>query len=298
MNIEQLKNALEIAKTKSINKAAENLYLSQPNLSRSIKNLEAELGFKIFSRSQNGVEITIQGQDFLAHASNIVNELETISLIGHPTKEEQKFSISVPKAAYISKAFSSFIEKIDHNRSLSIDFKESSPIGAIENMMLHNFNLGIVRFREDFETFFNAFFEEEGFSAREICRFPYYAALSKDDPLANKDVLTKKDFKNYIEIVHGDSYLPGMKYNDVELSNKTIRMYDSMGQLALLKAIKNSFMLVFPLDSNTLEKYNLVTRPIEDYHCLYKDILVFRKNYNPSKYDKLFVDELEAQIRK
>ena len=51
MRIEQLKYVVEIAKTKSINQAAANLYLSQPNLSKAVKALEEELGCVLIQRT-------------------------------------------------------------------------------------------------------------------------------------------------------------------------------------------------------------------------------------------------------
>ena len=55
MNILHLKYAVEVAKTRSISKAAENLYMGQPNLSRAIKELEESLGITIFRRTTKGI---------------------------------------------------------------------------------------------------------------------------------------------------------------------------------------------------------------------------------------------------
>ena len=62
MNILHMKYAVEVANTRSISKAAENLYTSQPNLSRAIQSLENDLKIKIFKRSSKGHEITIDGE--------------------------------------------------------------------------------------------------------------------------------------------------------------------------------------------------------------------------------------------
>ena len=63
MNLQQLKYAVEIARVGSISKAAKNLYMGQPNLSKSIKELEAELGQTLFSRTARGVQPTRAGED-------------------------------------------------------------------------------------------------------------------------------------------------------------------------------------------------------------------------------------------
>ena len=84
MNIEYIKYAVGIAKTKSINKASENLYISQPNLSRTIVKLEEELGFKIFIRSKQGIELTMEGKEFLYYAESMLEEYDHICAINTP----------------------------------------------------------------------------------------------------------------------------------------------------------------------------------------------------------------------
>lgn len=68
MNLLHLKYAIEIEKTQSINKAAENLYMGQPNLSRAIKELERSMGVKIFQRTSKGMIPTPEGIEFLGYA--------------------------------------------------------------------------------------------------------------------------------------------------------------------------------------------------------------------------------------
>lgn len=68
MNILHLKYAVEVEKTRSISKAAENLFMGQPNLSRAVKELEESLGITIFKRTSKGILITPQGEEFLQHA--------------------------------------------------------------------------------------------------------------------------------------------------------------------------------------------------------------------------------------
>ena len=72
MNLVHLKYAVEVAETGSINKASEKLYVSQPNLSRAIKDLEASLGVTIFDRSAKGMVLTPDGEVFVRYARSIL----------------------------------------------------------------------------------------------------------------------------------------------------------------------------------------------------------------------------------
>ena len=73
MNVLHMKYALAVAKSGSINKAAEQLLMNQPNLSRAIRELEASVGTEIFSRSAKGMEVTPDGEKFLRYAENITD---------------------------------------------------------------------------------------------------------------------------------------------------------------------------------------------------------------------------------
>ena len=76
MNIIHLKYAVEIEKTRSISKAAENLFMAQPNLSRAIKELEESIGIAIFNRTPKGITVTPDGEEFLHHARKILRQVE------------------------------------------------------------------------------------------------------------------------------------------------------------------------------------------------------------------------------
>ena len=99
MNILHMKYVVSVAENGSINKAAEELHVAQPNLSRIIKEMEADLGIKFFRRSSRGMTLTPEGEEFVGRARRIleqVDEMEDLYKGGNDKK--QRFSISVPRA--------------------------------------------------------------------------------------------------------------------------------------------------------------------------------------------------------
>ena len=95
MNILHLKYAVEIAKTGSLNKAAENLYMGQPNLSRAIRELETSLGITIFERTSRGMIVTADGEEFLQYARRILAQIDEMeSLFRDGRQHRQTFSLS------------------------------------------------------------------------------------------------------------------------------------------------------------------------------------------------------------
>ena len=95
LKLEQISYILEIAKQGSIGKAAKKLYMSQPNLSMSIRMLEEELGFKIFDRSNSGVELTAKGMELLQYGEEIERNMDLIRNMNTIAKDEKvNFRIS------------------------------------------------------------------------------------------------------------------------------------------------------------------------------------------------------------
>ena len=136
MNILHLKYATEIAKTKSISKAAENLYMGQPNLSRAIKELEEHIGITIFKRTSKGITVTDDGEEFLRYARRIIAQVEQVEDIYINGKRKvQQFSASVPRASYISDAFTEFSKKINTGSPAEFFYKETNSMKTINNVL-------------------------------------------------------------------------------------------------------------------------------------------------------------------
>ena len=99
MRIEQLTYFLEVAKTHSINKAAENLFVTQPGLSDSIKKMESELGLKLLNRSKTGVSLTESGKIVVQHAYTILEAYEDmlrdLSIVNSPEHAELKGTVTI-----------------------------------------------------------------------------------------------------------------------------------------------------------------------------------------------------------
>ena len=106
MNLLQVKYALTVAKTGSLSKASEELLIAVPNISRSIKELESDLNITIFERTTKGMQLTLEGEEFLGFAKGILEQIDQVeNYYKHGAPQKQKFSISVPRACYISEAF-------------------------------------------------------------------------------------------------------------------------------------------------------------------------------------------------
>lgn len=301
MNIAHLKYALEIANTKSISSAAEKLFMGQPNLSRAIKELEENLNITIFNRTPKGITVTPEGEDFLRYARRIVGEVDELEeVFKNGARASQRFSACVPRASYISYAFTQFAKTLETDAPADIFYKETNSSRTINNVVKGDYNLGIVRFGTVFEQYFKSLFDEKHLVDKVITEFKYNLLMSKDHQLADKKEISLKDLAPYIEITHADPYVPSLPLIDVkkeELSkyvDKHIYIFERGSQFELLSQVENSFMWVSSAPKDLCEKYNLVQKQCVDNEKLYRDVLIYRNGYKLTDLDNIFINAVES----
>lgn len=304
MNLLHMKHALEVAKHGSLGKASEVLLIAAPNISRSIKELEADLGITIFERTQNGMKLTPAGEEFLDFAKSILGQIEQVENYykqGHPKK--QTFSLSAPRGSYICEAFAEFSKALTKDAA-EIFYKETNSQRTIHNMINHDYKLGIVRYAENYDMYFKTMLDEKGFIYELVTEFSYKIIVSKDSALAKLDVITFDDLVDYIEIAHADPYVPSMPISKVvkeELPdniNRRIFVFERASQFELLTRNLETFMWVSPIPQNLLDRYGLVQKECVDNRKIYKDLLIYKRGYKLTKLDKQFITALCEAKRK
>lgn len=304
MNILHMKYAVEVANAGSINRAAETLLVAQPNLSRSIKELEADLGITIFDRSAKGMVLTEEGRRFVGYAKKILAQIDEVEMMykaGHPAR--QQFSVCVPRASYIAHAFARFSGGIA-DEPAEIFYEETNSKCVIDKVLHSDYRLGIIRYAENYDKYFKTVFEEKGLEYELITEFHYMLAMRADSPLNEKQEIRYPDLRPYIEIAHADPFVPSLALAEVKKeelpgdSNRRIFVFERASQFELLSGNPETFMWVSPVPDELLERYGLVQRGCPDNRKLYKDVLIYRKGYRLTKLDNLFITELCASKRR
>ncbi len=298
MNLLHMKHALEVAKAGSLGKASEVLLIAVPNISRSIKELEADLGITIFERTSKGMILTPAGEEFINFAKDILDQIEEVEKFyksGSPKK--QKFSISVPRASYIAEAFAEFSKSLTKDAA-EIFYKETNAQRAIQNILNHDYKLGIIRYGENYDKYFKEMLDEKGIHYELITEFTYVLLMSAANPLVLKEKIMYDDLTEYIEIAHADPYVPSMPLSKVikeELPDNVERrifIYERAIQFELLSKNTETFMWVSPIPRDLLERYNLVQKKCVSNKRVYRDVLIYRKDYKLSELDRQFITEL------
>lgn len=299
MNLLHLKYALEVAACHSISKAADNLYMNQPNLSRAIKELEDTLNITIFNRTSKGITLTPDGQEFIEYAKRILSQVEEVeNLYKGENERKLKFSISVPRASYISEAFVEFARKIDQTKQIELLYKETNAIRAIRNIMQSDYKLGIIRYQLRFDEQFRKLLVDKELDSEVICEFSHVALMSKNSKLASKKSVLYSDLEDCIEVAHADPFVPSLPVSEVQKEefidsiSKRIFVFERASQFELLEKVNNSFMWVSHVPQDLLDKYGLVQIPCSDDNRIYKDVLIYQSGYKFSKLDNDFIAEI------
>ncbi|MBE5758662.1 MAG: LysR family transcriptional regulator [Clostridiales bacterium] len=304
MNLLHMKYAIEVARLGSLNKAAETLLIAQPNISRSIKELEGSLGITIFNRSAKGMDLTPEGEEFISYAKSIMKQIDEVEMLyKNGGEKKQRFSISVPRACYISDAFAAFSKSIEAAPA-EIFYKETNSQRTINNVLNNDYKLGIIRYAENYDKYFKTMLEEKGLGYEMIAEFSYILIMSSKNPLAKKEEIYFDDLVPYIEIAHADPYVPSLPLSKVvkeELPDnidRRIYIFERASQFDLLSENHETFMWVSPASEKILSRYDLVQRRCSENRKIYKDVLIYREGYKFSKLDKIFITELCNARRK
>ena len=144
MTLTQLKYAITVAECGSMNEAAKELFISQPSLSSSIKDLETETGVQIFRRTNRGISLTPQGEEFLGYARQVVEQYELMETKYIDKSEvKKKFSVSMQHYTF---AVNAFIEMVKQFGMDEYEFavREEKTYEVIEDVRDFRSGIGIL----------------------------------------------------------------------------------------------------------------------------------------------------------
>lgn len=197
MTLQQLIYVVTVAQTGSVNKAAQELFLAQSSLSASIRNLEEEIDFQIFRRTNRGIQVTTEGEEFLGYARQIVDQYH-LAEERFVLKKETKKSFSVSSQHYTF-VVSAFIELARQFRPDEYDLGiyECKTGEIIENVRNFKSELGILYLDDFNEEILQRIFMENGLEFEELFPCRIFAYISSKHPLAGRESLTLEDLEPY-----------------------------------------------------------------------------------------------------
>ena len=296
MNLKSLEYVVEIARCGSINKAAQNLYLSQPNLSSALKNLEEEVQFTIFRRHKSGVELTAEGALLLESAQEIQRQVEKIRRIPTLFRRENNLSISCTYSSVFMQSFMAFRRqaRADENDV----FKETGMIQMEKDVaMEHRYRLSLFycfsNRRDKHKRFAQAYSMELEPLA---LGFPVIAIASE------RNLLSRKGYIRFPEIACShlvtyenfefDDWLEVLGFPE---DNRALMVFDRGG---LLNVVGQSdyIAVIMKCPDQELEQAGCVALPIRGLDVGLDIFLMRHRDYVLNPREKRFVQQLRRDL--
>lgn len=207
MTLQQLRYAIAIADCKSMNKAAAELFITQPSLSNTIKDLENEIHIEIFVRTNRGITITPEGEEFLGYARQMLDHYRLIEeRYVENAFSKKKFSVSMQHYTFAVEAFIQMAKMFGMDE-YEFAIHETKTSEVIENVRLNKSEIGIIYKNEFNDKFIDKILRNSELEFIPLFDCKIYVYMSKGNPLAEKEMIDFEDLQQYpcLSFEQGDS---------------------------------------------------------------------------------------------
>lgn len=197
MTLTQLKYVITVAGASSMNEAAKNLFISQPSLSAAIKDLEEEIGVELFRRTNRGICLTPEGEEFMGYARQVVDQYQLIES-KYIAKEtiKKKFSVSMQHYTFAVNAFVEMVKQFGMDE-YEFAVHETRTYDVIEDVKSFRSEIGILYLNDFNRKVLTKLFHECNLEFHDILQCGIYVYMWKGHPLAVRDVISLEELEEY-----------------------------------------------------------------------------------------------------
>ena len=197
MTLQQLHYILTIAETGSMNKAAELLYVSQPNLTSAVKEPEQEFDFAVFHRSGRGVTPTREGTELLSYARQVWTQMEALNdRFFAAGGRRRHFGVSTQHYSFTVQAFARMVRSYD-TASYDFSIRETRTQAVIEDVASLTSEIGILYLSDFNRAILTKMFEAKAVEFHPLTQCQAYVYLSRNHPLATLPGISFQQLKDY-----------------------------------------------------------------------------------------------------
>ncbi|HEU8054120.1 TPA: LysR family transcriptional regulator [Streptococcus pneumoniae] len=192
MNIQQLRYVVAIANSGTFREAAEKMYVSQPSLSISVRDLEKELGFKIFRRTSSGTFLTRRGMEFYEKSQELVKGFDIFqNQYANPEEEKDEFFVASQHYDFLPPTITAFSERYPDYKNFRIF--ESTTVQILDEVAQGHSEIGIIYLNNQNKKGIMQRVEKLGLEVIELIPFHTHIYLREGHPLAQKEELVMED---------------------------------------------------------------------------------------------------------
>ena len=303
MTLQQLKYAIAIAETGSFNKAAEQLYVSQPSLTNSIRDLENEIGIVVFNRNAKGATLTNDGAEFIQYARQTIWQYDI--LCEKYVKSEnlkKKFGISTQHYSF---AVKSFVETVKHFGTDKYEFaiRETKTRNVIDDVATGKSEIGVL-YKSDFNrNAIDKILRSNDLEFTLLIECNAYVYLWKGHPLAKMESIKFGDLAEYPCLSFEQGATGSFYYAEELLSTaeypRTIKANDRATMLNLMVGL-NGYTLCSGIICEELNGNDFIAVPFEADEGVIGNRMeigyISKKNMMLSKMATLYIKEIKEYL--
>lgn len=296
MTILQLKYVVAISTSASMREASSKLYVSQPALSATIRDLEEEVGVRIFERTNKGIHLTEKGNEFLGFAKQAVCQYELLEnkYLGYKDGKEF-YTISMQHYVFAVHAFvSSIMRRNADNYSYLV--KETRTDEVLLNVRDYKSEIGVLAYAESNKNIMNKLLREYELDFHPLMVCDTYAYLSKSHPLADRDELSVADLRQYPCIAFDQTNETEFYLSEEALSgysfDKVIRSNDRATSCELISMLNGFAIGTGVMIESFALKDSFVSIKLKEEDPLTIGYIT-KKKHILSDFGKMYVEELE-----
>ena len=197
MTLQQLRYVITVAQKGTISEAAKELFISQPSLTNAIRELEKEMNITIFNRTNKGVAVSTEGEQFLGYARQVLEQANLLeSAYKTSVRDKQRFSVSSQHYAFVVNAFVDLIKELPQNE-YDFSIRETQTYEIIDDVATMKSEIGIIYLNAFNEAALTKIIKSKGLCFNELFIAKPHIFVTAEHPLANKESVTMEELADY-----------------------------------------------------------------------------------------------------
>ena len=298
MTLKQLQYAVTVAETGNMTEAAGKLFIAQPSLTSAIHELEKEYGITLFFRSNKGIELTPEGDEFLGYArqvleqANLINERYTGKSTG-----KQRFCVSSQHYSFAVEAFVRLLREHGGDK-YEFHMRETQTYDIIDDVAHLRSEIGILYLNSFNETIIRKTLKDNGLTFTALFKAKPHVFIGKDNPLAKKRVISLDDLKpsprlSYEQGSHNSFYFSEEILSTMDC-DKELVVCDRATLFNMLIGL-NGYTICSGVISEELNGPNIIAKPLEVND--YMEIgYILPGNLHPSQLTLSYIEILKGLV--
>ena len=303
MTLQQIHYAITISEQGSFNKASEVLYISQPSLTESIREMEKELKIIIFHRSGKGVTLTSDGVEFISYARDLYHQYKNITeRYGDGVSVKKKFAVSTQHYSFAVKSFVELVKKLSTDE-YEFALREVRTQKVIDDVSSLKSEIGILYLSNFNAPLLTKLFRTNKLEFHELIKCEAYVYLWKGHPLAGRKSIRFEELKEYPSLSFEQGGSGSMYFDEEILSSnhypRTIKATDRATMLNLMVGL-NGYTLCSGIICEELNGSDYTAVPYEpDSEHPGSEMrigYITKKNLRLSSVGELYIEELKKYL--